>query len=180
MEEVSGRAAAAAHSEARGVVRRRDGVDGLRPSGATLRSGLRERAGRPHSRRSHRRKSSPLLRSALQVPAGPPRPSLSQPSVLLSLSLATLTRRSVSPLSGPTPQESVSPMHSVDHVRKSEEPPNPATSANPPATPASNPVSTVSPVSTMGEAPSARRSLASLASLLSSGTLSSRLARCVR
>ena len=86
MEEVSGRAAAAAHSEARGVVRRRDGVDGLRPAGATLRSGLRERAGRPHSRRSHRRKSSPLLRSALQVPAGPPRPSLSQPSVLLSLS----------------------------------------------------------------------------------------------
>ena len=96
------------------------------------------------------------------------------------LSLATLTRRSVSPLSGPTPQESVSPMHSVDHVRKSEEPPNPATSANPPATPASTSVSTVSPVSTMGEAPSARRSLASLASLLSSGTLSSRLARCVR
>lgn len=96
------------------------------------------------------------------------------------LSLSTLTRRSVSPLSGPTPQESVSPMHSVDHVRKSDEPANPATSANPPATPASNPVSTVSPVSTMGEAPSARRSLASLASLLSSGTLSSRLVRCVR
>ena len=96
------------------------------------------------------------------------------------LSLAMLTRRSVSPLSGPTPQESVSPMHSVDHVRKSEEPPNPATSANPPATPASNPVSTVSPVSTMGEAPSARRSLASLASLLSSGTLSSAFSRVVR
>lgn len=96
------------------------------------------------------------------------------------LSLATLTRRSVSPLSGPTPQESVSPMHSVDHVRKSEEPPNPATSANPPATPASNPVSTVSPVSTMGEAPSTRRSLASLASLLSSGTLSSAFSRVVR
>ena len=96
------------------------------------------------------------------------------------LSLSTLTRRSVSPLSGPTPQESVSPMHSVDHVRKSEEPPNPATSANPPATPASNPVSTVSPVSTMGEAPSARRSLASLASLLSSGTLSSAFSRVVR
>ena len=96
------------------------------------------------------------------------------------LSLAMLTRRSVSPLSGPTPQESVSPMHSVDHVRKSEEPPNPATSANPPATPASNPVSTVSPVSTMGEAPSTRRSLASLASLLSSGTLSSAFSRVVR
>lgn len=96
-------------------------------------------------------------------------------------SLSTLTRRSVSPLSGPTPQESVSPMHSVDHVRKTEEPANPATSANPStANPASTPVSTVSPVSTMGEAPSTRRSLASLASLLSSGTLSSRLAGCVR
>ena len=180
MEEVSGRAAAAAHSEARGVVRRRDGVDGLRLAGAALRPGVGERAGRPHGRRL-RRRASPLLRSVLQVPAGPPRPSLSQPSVLPLFSLSTLTRRSVSPLSGPTPQESVSPMHSVDHVRKTEEPANPATSANPStANPASTPVSTVSMVSTMGEAPSTRRSLASLASLLSSGTLSSRLAGCVR